>query len=110
MTHCGSFQPYQFYNSMKCVSFIYNLKMLVSGHQERKISSLVDMRIDRMKCLLKTEEQKDWGAGLGNPILAEDPMPGSAASLSLASHSTMSPASREKVRTTVTRLFQQAVR
>lgn len=109
MTHCGSFQPHPLYNSVKCVSFVYNLKTLVSGHQERKISSLVGMRIDRMKCVLKTEEQKDWGAGLGNPIL-EDPVPGSAASLSLASHSTMSPASREKVRTTVTRLFQQAVR
>lgn len=63
------------------------------------------MRIDRMKCVLKTEEQQDWGAGLGNSILVEDPMPGSATSMSLASHSIMSPACREKVRTTVTRLL-----
>lgn len=79
--------------------------MSVSGDQERKISSLVGMRIDRMKCVPKTEKQKDWGAGFGNPILGEDLVPVSAASLSLASHSTMFPAFREKVGTTVTRLL-----
>ncbi|KAF2987148.1 hypothetical protein EK904_012084 [Melospiza melodia maxima] len=51
----------------------------------------------KMKCVLKTEEQKDWGAGLGNPIFGEDPVPGSAASVT-------SPASRDKVGTTVTKL------
>lgn len=79
--------------------------MSVSGHEERKISSLVRMRIDRMKCVLKTEKQKDWGAGLGNSILGEDPVPGSATSVSLVSHSIMSPAFREKAGTTVTRLL-----
>lgn len=58
-----------------------------------------------MTCVLKREEQKVWGAGLGNPILGEYPVPGSATPVRLASHSKMSPASREKVRTTVTRLL-----
>lgn len=79
--------------------------MSVSGHQEGEISSLVGLRIDRKKCVLKTEEQKDWGAGLGNPIFGEDPVPGSAASVSLASHSILSPPFREKIGTTVTKLL-----
>lgn len=45
MTHCGSFQSHPFCDSVKCVSFIHNLKMPGSGHQERRISSLVGMRV-----------------------------------------------------------------
>lgn len=40
--------------------------MSVTGHRERKTASLMGMKIDRRKCVQRTEEQKDWGAELGN--------------------------------------------
>lgn len=70
--------------------------MSVSGHQERKITSLIGMGTDRRKCVQRTEERKDWGAGLGNLILGEEPVHGSAMSVSLASHSIISPASKRE--------------
>lgn len=64
----------------KRLSLIHNLKMSVSGHQERKMSSLIGMKIDIRKCVQKTEEWTDREAELRNLIL-EDPMHGSALSV-----------------------------